>query len=398
MSRCLADRGIDHVVLERGRVAERWRSERWDSLRLLTPNWLSRLPGYSYRGSDPDGFMTMPEVIAYLEGYARSIAAPVEESTTVTSVSKSDGCFSVATDRGSWRASNVVIATGYADVPFVPAFGSRLSRDIAQLVPSRYRNPAQLPDGGVLVVGASASGIQLADEIHRSGRAVTLSVGRHIRLPRRYRGKDILFWLDALGLLDETIDDVYDVEASRSQPSLQLVGRDDHRSIHLMDLQERGVELVGRAVGADAGSVTFADDLVAYTAAADAKLASLLARIDAFVERRGLASSVGEPEPFRPFFWPAPAPTEIDLRRAGISTVLWTTGFRRRYPWLHVPVLDAKGEIRHRGGVTDVPGLYVLGLPFQRRRKSAFIDGVGRDACELAAHIQTRGGCSAAVA
>jgi putative flavoprotein involved in K+ transport len=197
-----------------------------------------------------------------------------------------------------------------------------------------------------------------------------------------------------MGLLDERADAVYDIEASRRQPSLQLVGRPDHRSVDLIGLQDQGVQLTGRAIGADGHQVFFADDLIAQTVAADAKLASLLVRIDEFVERRDLAASVGEAEPFVPFFWPKQAPDWIDLRMEGISTVLWATGFRRRYPWLRVPVLDGRGEIRHRGGLTEAPGLYVLGLQFQRRRKSAFLDGVGPDALELAEHIAARLGCS----
>lgn len=391
MSHCLSDRGIDHIVLERGRVAERWRSERWDSLRLLTPNWQSRLPGFRYQGQDPDGYMTMPEVVDYLERYARSFAAPVEEATTVLSVEQAASGYRVTTDRGDWMAANVVMATGYSDVPFVPAIGARLSKSYLQLVPSRYRNPDQLPEGGVLVVGAAASGIQLADEIHSSGRPVTLSVGHHTRLPRQYRGKDILWWLDAMGIFDEHADDVYDIEISRRQPSLQLVGRPDHRTLDLATLQDRGVRLVGKSVAAEEDKVWFADDLVATTAAADVKLASLLARIDEFVTSHGLSGNVDAAEPFVPY-WPmlAPAPADLDLRSAGIATVLWATGFRRRYPWLKVPVLDERGEIRHRGGITPAGGLYVLGLQFQRRRKSAFIDGVGDDAQELAEHVAAR--------
>lgn len=392
MSRCLSDRAIDHVVLERGRVGERWRSERWDSLRLLTPNWLSRLPGFRYQGPDPDGYMTMPEVVDYFERYAQSFAAPVEVGTTVQAVVSADGGYRVVTNRGVWRAANVVIATGYCDVAFVPDMGAGLPEDVLQLVPTRYRSPSQLPEGGVLVVGAAASGIQLADEIHSSGRPVTLSVGRHTRLPRRYRGKDILWWLDVMGIFDETIEHVFDADISRHQPSLQLVGRPDHSTLDLSMLQDRGVRLVGRAVGLAGYTVSFADDLVAYTAAADVKLAKLLTRVDDFVARGGLAGTVGDPEPFVPFHWPAPAPTEINLRAAGIRTVLWATGFRRSYPWLKAPVLDERGEIRHRGGVTPAPGLYVLGLQFQRRRKSAFIDGVGDDASVLAEHLAGRPG------
>lgn len=221
MSRCLSDRGIEHVILERGRIAERWRSERWDSLQLLTPNWQSRLPGFRYEGPDPDGYMTMPQVVAYLERYANVIDAPIEAGTTVLAVQRSGREYLVETDRGSWRSRGVVVATGHSDLPLVPPMAAALSNGIVQVVPTRYRNPRDLPEGGVLVVGASATGIQLADEIHSSGRPVTLAVGRHMRLPRRYRGRDILWWLDAMGVFDETIDRVYDSDISRSQPSLQ---------------------------------------------------------------------------------------------------------------------------------------------------------------------------------
>jgi putative flavoprotein involved in K+ transport len=386
-SRCLAESGVDHVVLERGRVAERWRSERWDSLRLLTPNWQSRLPGFRYQGPDPDGYMAMPEVVDFLERYARSFAAPVEEGTTVLAVERADGGYRVATDRGAWEAPSVVVATGHCDTPVVPEFAGTLPDDVEQLVPTRYRSPEELPPGGVLVVGASASGVQLADEIHASGRPVTLAVGRHTRLPRVYRGRDILWWLDAMGVFDESADDVFDPKISRNQPSLQLVGRPDRTTLDLPLLRERGVRLLGRATGAEGGRVFFADDLVVNTVAADARLARLVQRIDIFAARTGLDAEVGPPEPFRPFLWPDPAPGEIDLRAEGIRTVVWATGFRRQYPWLKVPVLDSRGEIRHEGGVTPAPGLYVIGLYFLRRRKSSFIDGVGRDAMDLTAHL-----------
>jgi len=387
MSRCLAESDVDHVVLERGRVAERWRSERWDSLRLLTPNWQSRLPGFRYQGPDPDGYMRVGEVVDFLERYARSFAAPVEEGTTVLSVEAVEGGYRVETDRGAWQSASVVIATGHCDTPLVPAFAASLAADVVQLAPSQYRHPDQLPAGGVLVVGASASGVQLADEIHASGRPVTLAVGRHTRLPRVYRGRDILWWLDAMGVFDESVEDVFDPAVSRSQPSLQLVDRSDRATLDLPALRDRGVRLAGRATGADGGRVLFADDLVAYTAAADARLARLVQRIDIFAARTGLDADVGPPEPFRPFLWPDPGPAEVDVRAEGIRSVVWATGFRRLYPWLKVPVLDGRGEIRHEGGVTAFPGLYVLGLYFLRRRKSSFIDGVGRDAMELAAHL-----------
>jgi putative flavoprotein involved in K+ transport len=386
MSRCLGQSGIDHVVLERGRIGERWRSERWDSLRLLTPNWQSRLPGYRYQGTDPDGYMSMPELVRFLEGYARSFAAPVEPETRVLAVEAAPAGYRVTTDRGAVLSRIVVVATGYCDTPFVPELAQKLPEDVEQIVPTRYRNPAQLPEGGVLVVGASATGIQLADEIHASGRPVTLAVGRHTRLPRVYRGHDILWWLDAAGVMDERALDVFDVAVARNQPSLQLVGRPDRATLDLPTLEARGVRLVGRAVSADRTKIHFADDLITQTVAADARLARLLQRIDIFAARTGQHAAVEASEPFRPFLWPRPAPASIDLRAEGIRSIVWATGFRRQYPWLKLPVLDARGEIRHEGGVTPLPGLYVIGLYFLRRRKSSLIDGVGLDAIELAAH------------
>jgi putative flavoprotein involved in K+ transport len=264
----------------------------------------------------------------------------------------------------------------------------QLSPRAVQIVPTEYRNPQQLPPGGVLVVGASATGVQLADEIHASGRPVTLAVGRHQRLPRQYRGRDILWWLDGMGVFDETMDNVFDIQRSRTQPSLQLVGRSDVRSLDVTFLHERGVRLLGRLVGIDHERAFFDDTLIATTAASDAKLAELRLRIDAFITASGL-DAVGPAEPFEPT-WPAAVSigeTAIDLRASRIDTVLWATGFTRRYPWLRVPVLDARGEIVHRCGITAVPGLYVLGMHFQRRRKSAFIDGVGDDAAFLADRI-----------
>jgi putative flavoprotein involved in K+ transport len=239
----------------------------------------------------------------------------------------------------------------------------------------------------VLIVGASATGIQLADEIHRAGRPVTIAAGHHTRMPRRYRGRDIMWWLDRSGMLDATPDDVYDVDISRGQPSLQLVGRPDHSTLDLGMLQARGVRVVGRFTRADGQRLHFADDLVATTAASDAKLAMLLWRLDNFAREHGLDER-GIDEAFRPM-WPqfVSAPTALDARDADIRTVIWATGYRRSYPWLEVPVLDGRGEIRHRGGVTEAPGMYVLGLQFLRRRNSNFIDGVGRDAREIAFEI-----------
>jgi putative flavoprotein involved in K+ transport len=385
-SRCLGERGIEHVVLERGRVGERWRSERWDSLRLLTPRWQSRLPGWSYRGPDPDGFMSRREVVGYLAGYARSFAAPLEQGVTVEEVDRDGDGYRVVTDRGAWRAPAVVVATGQCDLPAVPAFARELPGDVLQLTPARYRRPRDVPAGGVLVVGASATGVQLAAELHASGRPVVLAAGRHVRLPRRYRGRDIMAWLDAAGILGEGAEAVPDHEAARRQPSMQLVGRPDHRSIDLGTLHAAGVRVVGRATGARGRRVLLADDLGHSVASAEARLGRALARVDAWIQRAGLGDDVPLPEPIAPVRLP-PAPAVLDLAAEGIRSVLWATGYRRAYPWLRVPVLDGHGELRHAGGVTPAPGLHVIGLQFLRRRNSSFLDGVGADARDLAGHL-----------
>jgi putative flavoprotein involved in K+ transport len=335
--------------------------------------------------------MSRLEVVEYLDRYARSFAAPVETGVTVTAVEREGAGFLVTTDRGAWSAAAVVVATGHCDVPFVPPVAAGLPREVAQVVPTRYRNPDQLGPGGVLVVGASATGVQLAAELQRSGRPVTLAVGKHVRMPRRYRGRDIQWWLDAAGILDERWDAVADLEAARRAPSLQLVGADDHRTLDLDVLRGLGVRVAGRVAGVEGSRVVLADDLAATLAAADARLARLLRRIDAHAERSGPAAATPPelPELIAPIRAPR-APTAIDLRAEGIRTVLWATGYRRSYPWLRVPVLDHRGEIVHHGGVTPVPGLYVLGLQFLRHRNSSFLDGVGRDALALAAHLTER--------
>lgn len=389
MSHCLAARGIDHLVLERGRVAERWRSERWDSLRLLTPNWMTRLPGQSYRGADPDGFMTMPEVVGFLDGYAAGV--PVETGVAVRALHPALFGYRLETSAGTFAARAVVVATGQCDLPYIPAMAAALPKAIRQVTPSSYRNPAALAPGGVLVVGASASGVQIAEEIHRSGRPVTLAVGRHTRLPRRWRGRDILDWMDRAGVLDERADQVRDLAAARAQPSLQLVGRPDHASIDLGTLAAIGVRVTGRVVAIDGSRVMLRDDLNETTAAAQRTLDRLLARLGAVADREG-APREAHPPPLRPF---APSPRRIDIAAEGIRTIVWATGFRRGYAWLRLPVLDAAGEIRHRGGVTPAPGLFVLGLRFLRRRNSNFLDGVGADAehlaAEVLAHLATSG-------
>jgi putative flavoprotein involved in K+ transport len=385
MSRCLAERSVDHVVLERGQVANSWRTQRWDSLRLLTPNWMTRLPGYAYQGADPDGYLTVPEVVGLIEDCAAVSAAPVITGTTVTAVRPSGHGYVVQTDQGSWTTHTVVVATGATTTPNVPArLADQVPTGITTLTTADYRNPDQLPDGGVLVVGASASGVQIAEELQRSGRPVTLAVGEHVRMPRTYRGRDILWWMDAAGLLDERYDEVPDLVRARNLPSMQLIG--SPRTLDLNALRGLGVRLVGRLVGIRDGVAQFSGSLANVCALADLKQARLLDTIDAWADQTGVG--VGHsPQRFTPTTVPAPLPLSIPLGTAEIATILWATGYRHELPWLDVPVFDRKGSVRHDGGVTAGPGLYMIGLPFLRRRKSTLIDGAAADARDLTAHL-----------
>jgi putative flavoprotein involved in K+ transport len=385
MSRCLTERSIDHVVLERGEVANTWRNERWDSLRLLTPNWQSRLPGFDYNGDDPDGYRSVPEVIRFIEDYAKAIAAPVETNTRVTSVRGDGTSYLVRTDRGDWTCRSVVIASGACNLPDIPACAAEVPRTIDCLTAQLYRNPGQLADGGVLVVGASASGTQIAHEIRRTGRPVYLAVGEHIRAPRMYRGKDIQWWMDAAGVQNERYDAVDDIMRARRVPSLQLAGTPDRSTLDLNALSDLGVTLTGRLAGIAHGRAQFAGSLRNMCTLSDLKMERLLETFDVWAREHGVGRSVEPPHRLPPTRVADAPPLSLDL--GAIKTIIWATGYRPDYSWLELPVLDRKGMIRHDGGVAALPGLYVMGLHFMRRRKSSLIDGAGDDARELSEHL-----------
>ncbi len=381
LSRILTARDIEHVVLERGEVANTWKTQRWDSLRLLTPNWQTRLPGASYRGDDPDGYMTMPELIRFVEDYAAGCSAPIHTDTEVTSVSAAERGFRIDTDHGAWTAGAVMLATGGFNVAKVPALAAELPPGIRQITPLEYRRPEQLGPGRVLVVGAAATGIQIADELLRSGREVTVAVGEHVRMPRTYLGRDIFWWLQRTGRLDERWDEVDDIIRARHVSSPQLVGTPEHADLDLNALTSRGAVLVGRLAAVRDGVAYFSGGLRNVCHLADLKMYRLLDAIDEMLgTERG-----PRPKPTRVDDEPR---LSIDLKAEGFETVLWATGFRPDYSWLHVPVLDRKGEIRHDGGVVrDAPGLYRIGLTFLRRRKSSFICGSEDDATDLVEHL-----------
>jgi putative flavoprotein involved in K+ transport len=370
-------------VLERGELASSWRRDRWDSLRLLTPNWQSRLPGIPYEGSDPDGYMTAAEVAELIERFADGSRAPVRTGTDVTCVRRDDNGYRVTTEHGEIQARTAVIASGACNLAAVPAFAQAVPADVEQITPLDYRNPDQLADGGVLVVGASATGLQLAAEITRSGRPVTMAVGEHVRLPRTYRGRDVLWWMDASGVWDERYDEVEDLTRARRLPSPQLVGTPERTTLDLNALAALGVDLVGRWASVRDGVALFSGGLRNVCSLADLKMNRLLGGFDEWACASGSDARVDPPERFAPTEPPSSPRWQLDLRSGEIRTILWATGFRPDYRWLDVPVLDAKGQLRHDGGIVDSPGLYVLGLPVLRRRRSTFRCGIEDDAREV---------------
>jgi putative flavoprotein involved in K+ transport len=363
-------------VLERGEVANSWRRERWDSLRLLTPNWQSRLPGLPYDGPDPDGYMTAGEVAALITRYAAG--APVRTETNVTSLRRSGDDYLLATSQGELLARAVVIASGACNAPALPALANALPPGVEQVTAFEYRNPEQLPHGGVLVVGASATGVQLAAELREAGRPVVLSVGEHVRLPRTYRGRDVLWWMDASGVWDQRYDELDDLQRARRLPSPQLVGSSERTTLDLNALTAMGVELVGRWATVRDGRALFSGGLRNVCSLADLKMERLLDTFDDWADN-GYAAA----ERFPPTELPRATRLELDLRNGEIRSVLWATGYRPDYRWLAVPVVDAKGHLRHDGGVVDSPGMYALGLPVLRRRKSTFMCGIEDDARDV---------------
>jgi putative flavoprotein involved in K+ transport len=386
MSHHLTGAGIDHVLLERGEVGSSWRCERWDSLRLLTPNWMTALPGYQYQGDDPNGFMGATDVVGFLDGYRRHFDPPVRLGVTVASVQRITDGFDVHTDQGRWHGDAVVVATGASSTPRIPALAADLPGHIHQLSALAYRRPGQLDgDRGVLVVGASASGVQIADELSRAGHQVTVAVGEHVRLPRSYRGQDIYWWLDRIGQLDERYDEVDDVDRARRHASVQLVGNDDRRDLDLNALKDAGAQVVGRFMAIRGTTAQCSGGLANLVKNADLKQSRLLRRFDEFVDANELIDHVG------PATEPSPTclghpPTELDL--GAFSTVIWATGYRPDHAWLPPEAVDHRGRLIHDGGVARVPGLYALGLPFLRRRRSNLLGGVGADAGDLFDHLR----------
>ena len=386
----LSQQGREHVVLEQSRIGESWRTQRWDSFTLVTPNWHLQLPGYPYRGDSPDGFLPRAQVVDYLEGYAASFQAPVRSGVRVESVDReADGAYTVNSAAGPLLARNVVVATGSFRHPKRSPAGANLAAEVLQLHCGEYRNPQALPPGAVLVVGTAQSGCQIAEELYQSGRQVFLCVGSAGRLPRRYRGRDTTWWLAKSGFFDQTVDSLPSPRA-RFLGNPHVSGKNGGHDLNLHQFARDGVVLLGRLQGVEGGKVRLAPDLWENLAKVDQFEAETLEKLDAYILQEGLSADPPDRRPPLRDGYEQELLAELDLKAAGVSTVIWALGFGFDFSWVHLPVLDADGYPRQQRGVTEFPGLYFLGLNWLYRRKSGVFYGVGEDAAYVAAHLADR--------
>jgi putative flavoprotein involved in K+ transport len=386
MSYCLTERGVDHIVLDRDRPACEWRERRWDSFCLVTPNWQCQLPGFPYAGPDPDGFMVRDEIVGYLESYTASFGPPLLSGTEVTRLRRRrDGVFMLATSAGEFTADQVVVATGPYQLPAVPPAAQRLPDGIEQLHSSQYRRPWQLPPGAVLVVGTGQSGCQIAEDLHLAGRQVHLAVGSAPRVARRYRGRDVVAWLDDMGYYDKGIDEFADADNVRLRANHYVTGRDGGHDIDLRAFARDGMRLYGRLAGVDGGQLSFAADLARNLDHADEVSESIKDSVDKFID--GTGTEAPAEVRYTPVWTPPAGPGRLDLEQAGVSAVIWSTGFGRDHRWIDVPVFDGRGYPTHDRGVTNCPGLYFIGLPWLHSWGSGRFSGVARDAWHLASQV-----------
>jgi putative flavoprotein involved in K+ transport len=387
MSWHLKQRGVDHVVFERHRVGHAWRSQRWDTFCLVTPNWQCKLPGFPYAGNDPDGFMKKDEIVGYIESFVASFDPPVREGVTVTRLGRRvGGGFEVETTIGAFTADQVVVAVGGYHTPKVPRSAERLPSDLMQIHSIDYRNPEQLPDGDVLIVGSGQSGCQIAEDLHLAGRRVHLCVGSAPRVARRYRGRDVVDWLDDMGHYRMPVHEHPMKEKVRGKANHYVTGRDGGRDIDLRKFAAEGMELYGRLADVLGERIALEPNLARNLDNADKSSENIKDMIDRFIAANGLFA----PEEARtPPVWAPPGEREmLDLRAAGIRSIIWSIGFASDYRWIECPVFDGKGYPGHVRGVTEQPGLYFLGLPWLYTWGSGRFVGVADDAAHLADRIE----------
>jgi putative flavoprotein involved in K+ transport len=390
MSYCLKEAGINHILIEKARTAEAWRSQRWDSFCLVTPNWQCQLPGFPYAGPDPMGFMVRDDIVAYLEAYVRSFNPPLLQGVTVKRLTrKAGGGFLLTTTVGEFSAEQVVVAVGGYHAPKIPRIAERFAPEIVHVHSSAYKNADALPDGAVLVVGTGQSGCQIAEDLHLAGREVHLATGSAPRTARRYRGRDVVEWLHDMGYYDLPVNDHPQKERVRAKANHYVTGRDGGRDIDLRKFATEGMHLYGRLLDLRGTQLTFDGDLKANLDQADVVAEKIKTTIDEYIAKQGL-SAPEEPR-YKPVWEPpADAPCELDYQAAGIKSVIWSVGFGTDYSWIELPLFDGKGYPAHQRGVTAVPGVYFLGLPWLYTWGSGRFSGVARDARYLADCIRAK--------
>jgi putative flavoprotein involved in K+ transport len=389
MSYCLKERGIEHIIFEKHQIGHEWRSRRWDSFCLVTPNWQCQLPGFPYPGDDSHGFMQKDEIIAYIEDYVAAFEPPIREGVTATKVQRTETeGFALTTSIGEYTADQVVIAVGGYHKPKIPRMAERLPVRMLQLHSSEYKNPQLLPEGDVLVVGTGQSGCQIAEDLHLAGKTVHLCVGGAPRSPRRYRGKDVVDWLDQMGYYDLSIEDHPQKETARSNTNHYLTGRDGGREIDLRQFALEGMQLYGRLHTICDQQLYFKPDLEQNLDYADQVAANIKLSIDKFIANQQISAPI-EP-PYQPVWRPSSERLALDYQTANITTVIWSTGYQADFGWIEVPVFNGNGYPGHVRGVTEVRGLYFLGLPWLYTWGSGRFSGIARDATYLADYIVAR--------
>jgi len=390
ISYLLKEQGIGHLILEKNRLGEAWRSQRWDSFCLVTPNWQCTLPGFPYQGPDPNGFMLKDDIVRYLEAYAASFQPPLLEGVSVLRTTRTpSGTFIVETDHGSYTADQIIIATGGYHTATIPAISQRFPDDIFQLHSSAYKSPDQLPAGPVLIVGTGQSGCQIAEDLHLAGRPVHLCVGGAPRTARRYRGRDVVAWLHDMGYYEKPIHEHPQKERVRAKANHYVTGRDGGRDIDLRRFATEGMQLYGRLRDVTGPTLTFSPDLAQNLNHADSVSESIKDTIDQYISSHAIEAPAGSRYQA---LWhpPVPETTTLDWSTAGIRSVIWSMGFRTNYHWLEIPVFDGKGYPAHQRGITPIPGLYFLGLPWQHTWGSGRFSGVAADARHLMETISAR--------
>jgi len=386
-SYCLRQRGVDdHVIFEKHRLGHSWRSERWDSFSLVTPNHQCRLPGHPYDGDDPEGFMVKDQIVDYIERYAKKFRPPILEGITVTSVTKREGYFHITTNQGTWFCDDVIVATGGFHIPFVPQGADRIPDHIKQIHSIDYKRSSQIPEGETLVVGSGQSGVQIMEELHIEGRKVHLCLGNAPRSPRKYRGKDAVTWLEEMGYYKTTYADHPDKAKAVSGTNHYLTGRDGGHEIDLRQFALQGVRLYGFVNDIDFEKFTIRPDLAAKLDSADRSYNGICKRIDDHIAANGIDAPPGSH--YTPVWEPETEPTELNFAGNNITSIVWCIGFLPDYRFIKLPVFNMRGFPETDRGVTSLPGLYFLGLPWMHTWGSARFSGIAEDADYIAAKIE----------